>query len=399
MWKKLSINAVWLTAAVTLMLFCREINGQTREYLDLPAIEKQMLDLVNRERADRGLSLLEENRRLAEAALKHSQKMAEEEQLSHDFPDYKSLGQRLEDVGLFFVSAGENVAYSQVYSAQTIHQGFMESPSHRDNILDPRHTHCGIRAVEKGKEIYLTQEFARLFTPLSRDEIVVILKEDLALWYVKKYGYPLIFFDQVARTREFADLGAREQLSGRSISPFTDKWGSYYSVRLVSPDIEKLRLDLREQAGKVDFRGAEIGVAFGKQPTNPGGTYSVIALLFPGNRYGEKNEQELIRLVLAEVNRFRIENGGRLFTYTGSRESEGKRAARAYYEQPDKPVHPVGRGSIVVYQTHDLQSLPGHVEEFLMHRKADTRIGIGLFSPLANHLPGNFFIVALVLAN
>jgi len=399
MWKRLSINAVWLTAAVSLMLFCQEINGQTRENQDLPAIEKQLLNLVNRERADRGLTLLEENRKLAEAALKHSQKMADEEQLSHDFPDYKSLGQRLEDVGLFFASAGENVAYSQVYSAQAIHQGFMDSPSHRDNILDPRHTHCSIRAVKKGKDIYLTQEFVRLFTPLSRDEIVVILKEDLALWYVKKYGYPLIFFDQVARTREFADLGAREQLNGRSISPFTDKWGSYYSVRLVSPDIEKLRLDLREQAGKVDFRGAEIGVTFGKQPTNPGGTYSVVALLFPGNRYGEKNEQDLIRLVLAEVNRFRIENGGRLFTYTGSLEGEGKRAARAYYEQPDEPVRPLGRWSIVVYQAHDLQSLPGHAQEFLQQRKADTRVGIGLFSPLANHLPGNFFIVALVLAN
>jgi len=397
--KRFTIKAVWLTAAVALILFCRETNGQTQEYQDLTAIESQLLDLLNRERADRGLPTLGENRKLSEAALKHSRKMAAEEQLSHEFPNYPSLGQRLEEVGLFFASAGENVAYSQVYLAQAIHQGFMDSPAHRDNILDPHHTHCGIRAVEKGKEIYLTQEFVRLFTPLSRDEIVVILKEDLARWYVNKYGYQLTFFDQVARVKEFADLGAREQLNGNAIRSSSEKWGNYYSVRLLSPDLEKLKLDMRDQASRVDFRAAEIGVTFGKQPTNPGGTYSVVALLFPGNRYGEKNEQYLIRLVLAEVNRFRIENGGRLFTYTGSLEGEGKRAARAYYEQPDEPIHPRGRCSIFVYQAHDLQSLPGHAQEFLQQRKADTRVGIGLFSPLANHLPGNFFIVALVLAN
>ena len=97
--------------------------------------EQAIFDSANRERAARKLPPLKWNAGLASAARAHAQKMAQAGTISHQFSGEMDMGMRIRVAGVRFTSAAENVA--QGPSAAVLHQEWMDSPAHRDNILDP----------------------------------------------------------------------------------------------------------------------------------------------------------------------------------------------------------------------------------------------------------------------
>jgi hypothetical protein len=119
--------------------------------------EQAMFDLVNRERVKAGLNKLEWSDRLAEAALAHSRLLAENQDLSHQFPGEASLQERVGATGLRFNSVAENVA--EAPDVETAHQGLMHSPGHRANILHQEYNALGISIVEHGHQLFFTQDF------------------------------------------------------------------------------------------------------------------------------------------------------------------------------------------------------------------------------------------------
>src|SRR6478736_4691826 len=72
--------------------------------------EQQLFDLVNHEREKAGLNKLEWSDHLAEAALAHSRLLAENRDLSHQFPGEPLLQERVGETRLRFNSVAENVA-------------------------------------------------------------------------------------------------------------------------------------------------------------------------------------------------------------------------------------------------------------------------------------------------
>ncbi|HEX4605235.1 MAG TPA: CAP domain-containing protein [Candidatus Angelobacter sp.] len=119
--------------------------------------EQQLFDLVNREREKAGLNKLEWSDRLAEAALYHSRLLAENQDLSHQFPGEATLQQRVGATGLRFNSVAENVA--EAPDVETAHNGLMHSPGHRANILHQEYNALGISIVEHGRQLFVTQDF------------------------------------------------------------------------------------------------------------------------------------------------------------------------------------------------------------------------------------------------
>jgi len=121
-----------------------------------------MLDMVNEDRADNGLSTLTWSNELAQAALSHSRDMAENSFFSHTSPSSGSFSSRLKASGISTLGAGENLAlYNSLEKAQA---ALMSSSGHRANILKPGYTHCGIGIVySKSKgAYYITQWFAKM---------------------------------------------------------------------------------------------------------------------------------------------------------------------------------------------------------------------------------------------
>ncbi len=123
-------------------------------------IEKQLLDLVNKERAKAKLSKLEWSDKLAQAALAHSKLLEEHQDLSHQFAGELILQERVGYTGLRFDSVAENVA--EAPDVATVHDNLMHSPGHRANILNPDYNAIGVSIVQHGSQLFVTEDFARV---------------------------------------------------------------------------------------------------------------------------------------------------------------------------------------------------------------------------------------------
>jgi hypothetical protein len=131
-------------------------------------LERQLFDLVNREREKAGLSKLVWNDRLAAAALEHSRLLAKNLDLSHQFDGEAPLQQRVGATGLRFNSVAENVAAAP--TVDVTHKGLMESPGHRANILHQDYNAIGISIVDRSGELFVTQDFAHTLVSYSEKQ-------------------------------------------------------------------------------------------------------------------------------------------------------------------------------------------------------------------------------------
>jgi uncharacterized protein YkwD len=78
---------------------------------------------------------------------------------SHNTPDGINPFQRMKKVGITYLSAGENLAHS--YSLDSAHTGLMNSPGHRDNILNTHFGKIGISVLSSDtKGLMVVQEFS-----------------------------------------------------------------------------------------------------------------------------------------------------------------------------------------------------------------------------------------------
>jgi uncharacterized protein YkwD len=77
---------------------------------------------------------------------------------SHVTPDGKDPFDRLRAEGVRFLNAGENLALAR--NLAMAHQGLMDSPGHRANILRPQFGRVGIGIVDAGRYgLMVTQNF------------------------------------------------------------------------------------------------------------------------------------------------------------------------------------------------------------------------------------------------
>ena len=133
-----------------------------------PAPEQQLFKLLNLERQHAGVSLLEWNPNLADAAQTHAQKMARAGDISHRFNGEPELTQRASDAGTLFKAVAENVALAG--TPEEAHLALMNSPGHRANILSSQYNAVGIGVAQAGNELYVTEDFAQVVPAYSADQ-------------------------------------------------------------------------------------------------------------------------------------------------------------------------------------------------------------------------------------
>jgi serralysin len=135
------------------------------------SFEQQVIELTNQERQANGLAPLRPNENLAKAAAGHSQAMASEGFFAHQNPkDNSDVGVRARRVAYNWNYIGENIALGSP-TPQRVVAGWMNSPGHRANILNPEFREIGIGYVATGRDAdacrpslcrhYWTQVFGR----------------------------------------------------------------------------------------------------------------------------------------------------------------------------------------------------------------------------------------------
>ena len=123
--------------------------------------ERDVVDLVNKERSSRGLQLLTAHTKLSNVARTKSQDMIDNKYFSHTSPKYGSPFNMMESFGLRFSAAGENIAYGQQTAAEVV-KVWMNSPGHRANILSKSFSHIGVGAAKMSNgTLYWTQMFMK----------------------------------------------------------------------------------------------------------------------------------------------------------------------------------------------------------------------------------------------
>jgi uncharacterized protein YkwD len=119
--------------------------------------EAEVLALVNDEREDVGCKPLKASKQLAELAGDFSRDMAIEGFFSHLGPDGSSPWDRAEDLGILDLG-GENIARGQE-SPETVVDDWMDSPSHRANILNCEYRTMGVGEYVADDGPWWTQDF------------------------------------------------------------------------------------------------------------------------------------------------------------------------------------------------------------------------------------------------
>lgn len=107
---------------------------------------QNLIELENTERESRGLSKLTENPLLKQAAELKGKDMLQKQYWSHFGPSNETPWQFIKEAGYSYVYAGENLA-KDFYSDIDVHTAWMESESHRANILNKNFNDIGIAVV------------------------------------------------------------------------------------------------------------------------------------------------------------------------------------------------------------------------------------------------------------
>lgn len=109
--------------------------------------QKLLIELTNQERQKAGLPLLRENAFLDAAAKAKAENMFKENYWAHFAPSGKTPWDFITTFGYKFVYAGENLAKS-FYNSEDVVEAWMNSPTHKENIVNSKYQDIGIAVVE-----------------------------------------------------------------------------------------------------------------------------------------------------------------------------------------------------------------------------------------------------------
>ncbi len=124
-----------------------------------------IINLTNQQRAAAGLNTLNTDSRLSAAALAKANNMLEQQYWDHFGPNGESPWMFISASGYQYVYAGENLAKG-FRTAEGVHEAWMASPTHKENIMSGNYKDIGVAVVEGvllGKQtILVVQMFGNL---------------------------------------------------------------------------------------------------------------------------------------------------------------------------------------------------------------------------------------------
>jgi len=132
-------------------------------------LRTEVLDLINRERQAAGLHPLRRNALLEAQAEAYTCEMIQFNFFGHDNPvNSSNLKSRNADFGYSYLSIGENLA-NGYRTSQALVKGWMNSPGHRENILNPKFEEAGIGIGSDGDDMYWVLEFGQPAKKVRQD--------------------------------------------------------------------------------------------------------------------------------------------------------------------------------------------------------------------------------------
>ena len=155
----------WLSwASLALMLTAPLVLGQQPAAADDVSEETEFVQLINGLRAGKGLGALTVHPNLVDKARTWSVTMSAAGQIWHSTkacPTCPDTAKLSDGITTDWLKLGENVGMGG--SVRALHEAFIASPKHYDNLVDPRFTHIGI-GIEHSADglIFVTEMFMQV---------------------------------------------------------------------------------------------------------------------------------------------------------------------------------------------------------------------------------------------
>src|SRR5271168_2536189 len=149
-------------------------------------MEENLLQMTNAVRTQQGLTPLQWDDALAQAAQAHAELLVQNDRLSHQFPGEANLALRAAQAGAHFQAVAENIAVGT--GVESIQKGWMESSPHRANILDPNLNAVGFAVMRRGDFLFAVADFAHNIPSLSIDQVEAVVATSLQSRGVRDSG-------------------------------------------------------------------------------------------------------------------------------------------------------------------------------------------------------------------
>jgi uncharacterized protein YkwD len=230
---------------------------------DLRAAAKQIFALGNQARAQAGRASLAWDPALAAAALQHCRMMAAEGPISHQYRGEPDLSSRAAQAGAHFSLIEENVAVAP--SAAAVHQAWMQSPGHRQNLLSPEVDHVGTAVVYARGVLYAVADYSAVVENLSPAQV-----ESHVAGLLRASGVSILANPAPARS---ACVGIADSLRSTSANP---SW----MIRWQNSDLSHLPQALEQQLASGKYRKAAIGSCPAQDDGGAFTSYRVAVLLY-----------------------------------------------------------------------------------------------------------------------
>ncbi len=420
-----SFYRILLTAGLSLLVLSLPGRGQEnpqKSELAAPKteeIEKQLVYWVNQARSQAKLNPLGTSQALQDLARSHSRELAKTRELTHVSISGQSYTDRLVSAQIYFAEHGENVAFSETYVAEFIHQSLMESPEHRANILDRNFNRLGIGVVQvPDRGYYVTQDFIRSLEmddspdseqhseetsehfEVSNPELLLRITQkaqELVQSLRREKNLPKFEFREDANSlaRKFAERRAQNRPLPPLSPPF-QKIHLQYLI-LTGPTLEKIEplLSLFKSA---TIRSGGIGVSFTRDEKFPGGTFVFVFLLFMQPDYSDMSRDERTGLVLKQIQQLRSRDGLSQLTIDPELSERGSEISKAMLDK-ERRQYPISEEllqyRIESYITFNPSQFPENVASSL-RRPSLRRLGVGVAFRPDSGLPSGSFCVTLI---
>jgi len=139
-----------------------KIDGQSQPKIIF--LQSKIIEETNFQRMQNGnLPALKENEKLNQAAMAKATDMFQNQYFDHISPSGVGPGDLVQSYGYQYIITGENLILGNFFSEKEIVQHWMNSPGHRENILNNRYTEIGVAIIKgnyKGETVWIgVQEF------------------------------------------------------------------------------------------------------------------------------------------------------------------------------------------------------------------------------------------------
>jgi uncharacterized protein YkwD len=232
--------------------------------------ERRVLASLNRDRVAAGLPMLLWDDRVAAVARGHSEEMRRTHVVAHISPTTGSAADRVRAANIRTSVVLENLA--RAYGVDEAHQGLMNSPGHRANLMTGVATHIGIGVVfgdevSGRREMFITQVFIRVPPNIDRHRAVETVRQKLVAVRPALVHQPALtgFAQQVADALAAGEPSATaSQRTKRQLDGLNRSYQRFASVITATADLDTL-----DGAGMLGDETADevgIGVAQGPHP-------------------------------------------------------------------------------------------------------------------------------------